>query len=386
MQNRTPSGRTPSGRTPSGRDSPPSGARGSLSAHGSPPSGLGPLHGPRCLGTTTKGVRCKNTPIHGLEYCRLHVPEGAGAGADTPSPRKRKPHKRSPRKKTPSPPFVPSPPKNPVEALRAFLKKAHVNLRLSIPALKFAQRSEGREVPISWRDAIRLNPNKALIIAAKTGNVEMAEMALAAGADVNFNDQPLYMAAINGHTKMVEFLLDRGADINAQEGMVFLHAAASGHLAVLRLLVKRGINLNIEGEFPVEWAVGAAADNLGTAEHDRYPPVIIYLLETMPDAFVDQQAMNHPMLLAVAGNDVEVVKLLLDRGANAFFNDGFALVEAAKKRDTRLLRLLLEFDYWDPFIQNQALSIAQELGNKEAVRLLRMSRYELLHERKPYRR
>jgi ankyrin repeat protein len=65
-------------------------------------------------------------------------------------------------------------------------------------------------------------------------NIDVAELLVAAGADVNVRDangaSTLYLAAIEGHDAVIRLLLDHGADVNQPDntGMTPLHAAADG--------------------------------------------------------------------------------------------------------------------------------------------------------------
>jgi ankyrin repeat protein len=81
--------------------------------------------------------------------------------------------------------------------------------------------------------------------------VEVAELLLAAGAEVNGRGgdrMALYAAARRGDEAMVTLLLEKGADINANDGAVgtALHAAAiGGHKDVAELLLERGADANV---------------------------------------------------------------------------------------------------------------------------------------------
>ena len=63
-------------------------------------------------------------------------------------------------------------------------------------------------------------PDRALLKAANTGNIEAVKQYIAGGADVNAKDEyggtPLFNAAVNGHTETAELLIDKGADVNAK--------------------------------------------------------------------------------------------------------------------------------------------------------------------------
>ena len=61
---------------------------------------------------------------------------------------------------------------------------------------------------------------RALLEAAREGNIEAVKQHLASGADVNMkkNDgwTPLHSAAFDGHKEIAELLIAKGADVNAK--------------------------------------------------------------------------------------------------------------------------------------------------------------------------
>lgn len=63
--------------------------------------------------------------------------------------------------------------------------------------------------------------NTALTYAARDGFAEIAQLLIAAGADVNWIDgegvTPLILAAFKGHAELVKLLLDHEADITVQD-------------------------------------------------------------------------------------------------------------------------------------------------------------------------
>ncbi|KAL2609562.1 hypothetical protein R1flu_028135 [Riccia fluitans] len=166
----------------------------------------------------------------------------------------------------------------------------------------------------------RSHPNKpddqtgrtALHIAAASGNVDMVEMLLEAGAIVDVvsksGQTPLLEAVYMGHFEIVLSLLGRGASTEAKNsiGWTAIHLAASwNHVDIVSLLIEKGAELE-------------AADREGrTALHS-----------------------------AVTEGHVECVKLLLEAGADpdARSLDGrTALYRAAAKGDEVLAELLLEW-------------------------------------------
>jgi antitoxin (DNA-binding transcriptional repressor) of toxin-antitoxin stability system len=92
------------------------------------------------------------------------------------------------------------------------------------------------------------DPGEALREAARAGDAARIEALLAAGAPVDaparYGQTPLYFAAEKGHLAVVRLLLDRGANVNAGDrffGASVLDMALAGrHREVALLLLERG--------------------------------------------------------------------------------------------------------------------------------------------------
>jgi len=109
-------------------------------------------------------------------------------------------------------------------------------------------------------------PNQ-LFLAAENGNKDAVEAVLAKkGMKVNakestFGMTALHVAASKGHIEIVELLLANGSDIEAKEetGRTPLHAAAfRGHAVVVEALLAKGANVNAlthDGKTPLDWAL-----------------------------------------------------------------------------------------------------------------------------------
>lgn len=88
----------------------------------------------------------------------------------------------------------------------------------------------------------------ALVEAARQGHVDIVQVLIAAGANVNggFYKVPLYAAAREGHLEVVRVLLDAGANIEGYEWYwtALIIASFKGHLSIVQLLIERGANIH----------------------------------------------------------------------------------------------------------------------------------------------
>ena len=182
----------------------------------------------------------------------------------------------------------------------------------------------------------------ALHWAAYHGNVEMLSVLIGGGAKADAANglaiTPLAIAADNAHAPIVERLLELGANPNAasETGVTpLMRAARTGSVAAVRALLSRNANVNaVETERKQTALMWAASQ--------RHPEVVKLLLDRGADVrartgvrtltmMLDQgppgvkTAKEHAhqieaggstaLLFAASSGDVECARLLLDRGA-----------------------------------------------------------------------
>jgi len=148
------------------------------------------------------------------------------------------------------------------------------------------------------------NKHTPLMFAAQQNDVETARILLRAGAKPNHGSgdmSALIIASAMGHTKMVDLLLDNGADPNVSDWR--------GYNPLL--LVVRDSNYGID--LAQKDSIVAIVNSL--LKHGANPNLRLKQpkAQTITEISLDGAT---PLVLAAEVNNVEVVKLLLDAGAD----------------------------------------------------------------------
>ena len=179
-----------------------------------------------------------------------------------------------------------------------------------------------------------------LIAAARSGHLEIVNLLLAAGAEVDPKTGPkrvgqptaLWWAARNGHQVIVETLLENGADVNGKEGKLtptaLMEAVERGHPFIVEVLLIGGANPNEKNAYG-RTALWMAAI-LGRTK------AVEILLENGADVNTTGEIGLTPLMLAVDSWKFKywIVKALLENGADVNMKDkgGNTASMFAKKR------------------------------------------------------
>lgn len=227
----------------------------------------------------------------------------------------------------------------------------------------------------------------ALIFAAREGDIESAKLLIEAGADVNqrsgYGWSPLLAAIHHRHYRLAKTLLDAGADPNLanQGGWTALYLATDNRnaeggdyparqpdmddLEIIRSLLARGANVNARMRSSTDTRSVSAQQWL-------------------------REEGATPLLRAAQSGDVELVKLLLSRGADPKINTelgvtplmaacGIGWVEGitsewSRQRTHETIRLLIargaDVNARDKGDGRTALMGAAHKGDENAVRML----------------
>ena len=151
--------------------------------------------------------------------------------------------------------------------------------------------------------------------AAATGNIEAVKQHLAAGWDVdaedNYKSTPLQFAAQGGHKKIVELLIAEGADVNVNEdGSSPLHIAANREIA--ELLIANGAEVNAKKGFGIT--------PLHSALFVKRKEIAKLLIAKGADVNTKSEEGATPLHLAATSGHNEIVELLIAKGADVNAN------------------------------------------------------------------
>uniref|UniRef100_A0A8D3E9E9 Histone-lysine N-methyltransferase EHMT2 n=1 Tax=Scophthalmus maximus TaxID=52904 RepID=A0A8D3E9E9_SCOMX len=158
------------------------------------------------------------------------------------------------------------------------------------------------------------NKRSALHAAAQRGLLEVCYMLIQAGANVDAQDKdlrtPLVEAIINNNIEVARYLVQNGACVYHEDGYTGLHHAAKlGNLEIVRMLLETGqVDVNAQdsgGWTPIIWA----------AEH-KHVDVIKTLLNRGADVTISDKELNVCLHWAAYAGNVDIAELVLNSGCS----------------------------------------------------------------------
>jgi len=157
----------------------------------------------------------------------------------------------------------------------------------------------------------------ALMFAAREGDLESARLMLDAGVDINLGDvdsaTPLVAAIMNKQYTLAKFLIDRGADVNVVEanGRTALYAAIDIRNEDWTAMPNR----TTDDPLPAFEVVRALVDKTTKLDVPLNRPLTVRSGMDFGDTTLGAGAT--PMMRAARAGDHAVIRLLLEKGANA---------------------------------------------------------------------
>jgi len=206
-------------------------------------------------------------------------------------------------------------------------------------------------------NAFDVNDWTAIHYAAKYGHKEVVDFLAHSGASIVLREKleegktPLMLAAQYGRRETVLCLLERGANVNAittrDELTALALAAKEGHKGTVRALIERGADANMSDSygwtplhFTASWGRKETAKLLirqGGAD-----------VNSMPVKKKSGAGGTTPLIIASKGQQVDMINVLLDHGADPSINDAGSgknpLAIAAQEGFTQSVEALIDHD------------------------------------------
>jgi ankyrin repeat protein len=165
-----------------------------------------------------------------------------------------------------------------------------------------------------------------LHIAAEKNYVDVVKALLEAGVEVNIRSEkqkltPLISAACCGSLEAVKVLIEAGADVDAQSSTgntALMLAIDRGKIDVATTLIDSGANLEIKGQ--KGWT---ALHNAASGGDKGYREVAEALLKAKASVDALSETMLTPLHEAAGKSLTDLVRLLVDHGANVNARDKF---------------------------------------------------------------
>ncbi len=256
-----------------------------------------------------------------------------------------------------------------------------------------------RQEEIGQNDVLEFNP---LFLASMLGNSEMVKALLQNGADAQIRigggETPLMTAAAGGYAGVVKLLLEKGADPNdstengipvlgvaigkpdiakmlLEKGakihqLVPLKAALAGDFETVRLVLKKGADINIKDANGVTLLM-CASSKKGSIEFLKY------LLEQGADARATTTDGRSALDIAIVDQRPDMAKLLRAKGASIDADARSApFINAVMKGDVGKIRSLSSAASLSakipsgPLKDHTALTLAVSLDDKSTVKAL----------------
>ena len=163
-------------------------------------------------------------------------------------------------------------------------------------------------------------PETSIHEAAKNGDISIVKQHLDAGVDINLKDKtgetPLHHAASSGHLEMTKLLISKGANVDARNSVKWtpLHWSIRSPLSnklIIETLIASGADIN-------------TSDSLGQSPLHTCESAEIADLLLKNGAVLEKKCEygRTPLIRASKYGYTGVVKILLEKGANAKFNEG----------------------------------------------------------------
>ncbi|MEI8204144.1 MAG: ankyrin repeat domain-containing protein [Bacteroidota bacterium] len=190
------------------------------------------------------------------------------------------------------------------------------------------------------------------LYSAYTNNhLDIAELLIKNGANVNFNDNsniiptPINYAIEKNNADLLNFFIKNGADVNFNkktdhELIPIFQSIKLKHYEIIEILIKNNVDLNIEG------AIWGNVTPLIYAVNKCDEKAVSILLDNGADINMTANSnLETPLIIAIRKKNINIVKILIEKGAdiNKKRKDGYSPMFLAHQRKlSEILQLLIK--------------------------------------------
>ena len=203
--------------------------------------------------------------------------------------------------------------------------------------------------------------------------VETVKVLLANGADAK-------NALDNGsnHPEIIKLLIAAGADVKSRGAWMSLMDAINtldeNGLERIKILVEAGVNINWQEKGMTGFLYGEGGVTAIMAATAKGNTVIIkLLLDAGADTNLENDRGETALVLATDKGQLKIAKTLLAAGADVNGGNPPALIKAITRNNSEIVEILIEagadVNALDE-MENSALKLANEIGDKEIIALL----------------
>lgn len=145
------------------------------------------------------------------------------------------------------------------------------------------------------------DPPELLFRGAKTGSLYQVKEALKLNVSRLEMNRALWLAVRSGHRHMVQYLVESGADISSRENRALRIAAEYGHLDVVQYLIEQGANVSTRDDYPLRIAASSG-----------FFEIVKYLVKHGANISAQKQLSGYRQLFDIASPREIVSKLFIE--------------------------------------------------------------------------
>lgn len=190
--------------------------------------------------------------------------------------------------------------------------------------------------------------------ACENGNLNVCQICLDAGADVNMHESRYKHTLLNTLTEnnkltpeVADWLIENGADINlvGYGNSNLSNACMNGNYDIAKYFIDKGIKIT---KFDPYWKFGG---DLHWAVHEKHYDIVKLLLESGAEFETDvKEDTENPFFCAVEHKLYKIVELFLQKGASPNFyvyGNGYMITPlhlATQMKDIKMASILLKYN------------------------------------------